>query len=162
MKPVRIIAWGNLGRRDDGVALVLAERLDRTYAGRDDVVVQQYHQLGPEIVDDLDDCCLALFVDAHAHAEGEDVTVGRVEPATSGGLDTHHCSPQTLLGLAAAMGLDVPEARLVGIRGHDWAFGDQLSESTHAAMIEAEQRVRAMVDSAVCSECSPSGVGFKS
>ncbi len=137
--PIRIIAWGNVGRRDDGAALVLADRLQQHYAHADDVVIQQYHQLGPELVEDLHRCRLAVFVDAHAHADGLAVTSQQVLPATAGGLDTHHCSPDALLGLVAALGLTVPPAWLIGIRGNDWEFGDTLSPPTQEAVLEAER-----------------------
>lgn len=146
--PIRIIAWGNVGRCDDGSALVLAERLEARYAGKADVIVQQYHQLGPELVDDLNHCRLAIFVDAHAHKDGADVTVEKMVPAQSGGLDTHHCPPDVLLGLTAALRFDIPEAWLVGIRGHVWDFGDTLSEPTRKAMLQAEQRIIQLVEQA--------------
>ena len=148
-QPIRIIAWGNIGRRDDGSALVLAERLAERYADVPDVVVQEYHQLGPELVDDLHHCRLAVFVDAHAHEDGADVTFDRLLPAQAGGLDTHHCPPDVLLGLTAAMHLNVPESWLVGIRGYDWDFGDTLSEQARRAMLEAEAKIVSLVDTSL-------------
>jgi hydrogenase maturation protease len=147
-QPIRIIAWGNVGRRDDGSALVLAERLSARYADAPDVVIQEYHQLGPELVDDLHHCRLAVFVDAHAYEEGADVTVQKVVPAQTGAMDTHHCSPDVLLGLTAAMQLHVPDAWLIGIRGYEWDFGDTLSAPTQKAMLEAEQHVIQLVEQA--------------
>jgi Ni,Fe-hydrogenase maturation factor len=137
-EPIRIIAWGNVGRRDDGSALVLADRLAERYAESPEVVVQQYHQLGPELVDDL-----------HCREEGADVTVERLVPATVGGLDTHHCAPDVLLGLTAAMRLNVPESWLVGIRGYDWEFGDTLTEPTRRAMLDAETQILPIIEKAL-------------
>jgi hydrogenase maturation protease len=148
LEPIRIIAWGNVGRRDDGSALVLAERLATRYADAPDVVIQEYHQLGPELVDDLDHCRLAVFVDAHAHQDGAEVTVEKLAPARVGGLDTHHCPPDVLLGLTEAMRLRVPECWLIGIRGHEWDFGDTLSEPTQRAMLDAEQQVIRLIEQA--------------
>lgn len=145
-EPIRIIAWGNVGRRDDGSALVLADRLAERYAESPEVVVQQYHQLGPELVDDLHHCRLAIFVDAHCREEGADVTIERLVPATVGGLDTHHCAPDVLLGLTAAMRLNVPESWLVGIRGYDWEFGDTLTEPTRRAMLDAETQILPIIE----------------
>lgn len=146
--PIRIIAWGNVGRRDDGSALVLAERLASRYADAADVVIQEYHQLGPELVDDLHHCRLAIFMDAHTRPEAGEVIFEQIVPAQVGGLDTHHCSPEVLLGLTAAMQLRIPPAWLVGIRGYDWEFGDTLSEPTRQAMLQAEQHVTRLVDDA--------------
>lgn len=150
---IRIIAWGNVGRQDDGVALVLAERLERHYANDPRVIVQQYHQLGPELVEDLHRCEVAIFLDAHLQPGSRAVTAEPVVPATEGGLDTHHCSPQALLGLTAALGLRVPQAWFIGIGGHQWDFGDALSEATRQAMLDAERVVHDLV-ATVPASCS--------
>lgn len=144
--PIRIIAWGNIGRRDDGAALVLADRLATRYDGVEDVLIQEYHQLGPELVDDLRHCRLAIFIDAHTKPDAGDVICERIAPARVGGMDTHHCPPEVLLGLTAAMNLRVPEAWLIGIRGHDWEFGDTLSEPARRAMLEAERQAIRLVE----------------
>lgn len=155
--PIRIIAWGNRGRRDDGAALVLAERLEVHFAGRDDVVVQQYHQLGPELVDDLADCRQAIFIDASSRHDAGGVCIEPLVPmSTSAGLDTHHCPPDALLALAASLGLPVPEAFLVDIRGHEWAFGDDLSEATARLVDEAERAILRFIGPAVVTTDSPS------
>jgi hydrogenase maturation protease len=135
----RIIAWGNRGRSDDGVALVLAERLEVRFAGRADVCVQQFHQLAPELAADLDDCRLAVFVDAHVRDEVPEVCVERVTPVDAAAFNTHHCPPPVLLALARSMGYNVPaECWMVTIRAHCFDFGDTLSAATAAAMAEAE------------------------
>jgi len=154
--PIRIIAWGNIGRRDDGSALILADRLSARYRNEPDVIVQQCHQLGPELVDDLQNCRLALFVDAHARPGGADVTVEKITAATAGDLDSHQCPPDVLLGLTAALGLKVPEAWLIAIRGHEWHFAEGLSEPTRHAMLKAEQRLLALVENARTPDRHPS------
>lgn len=158
-EPIRIIAWGNIGRRDDGAALVLADRLSAHYDGVADVIIQEYHQLGPELVDDLDHCRLAIFVDAHTKPESPDVICEPIAPAQVGGMDTHHCPPELLLGLTAAMNLRVPQAWLIGIRGHDWEFGDTLSEPTRQAMLEAERQVVRLVEGVRGSSENPAWEG---
>jgi hydrogenase maturation protease len=143
--PIRIIAWGNRGRCDDGVALVLAERLQERFAEDPEVCIQQYHQLGPELVDDLAHCRLAIFLDAHVRSDSPDVCVERVEPVEPAALQTHHCPPPVLLALGRSMGLAVPDAYLATMRGYCFEFGDSLSERTAAAMHEAEKRVLDMI-----------------
>lgn len=146
--PIRIIAWGNRGRRDDGVGLVLAERLAECYAGDDEVVIQEYHQLGPELVEDLGRCRLAIFVDACVDAGvDEKVRVEPVLPVSVGGIDTHHCPPGVLLGLGEALQLSLPKAILVKIRAHDLGFGDGLSRPATDALAIAESEIAVLVAS---------------
>ena len=147
--PIRIIAWGNRGRCDDGVALALAERLETRYAGRADVSVQQYHQLGPELAAELDDCRLAIFLDAHVRDDAPDVCVEQVSPAEQPAFETHHCHPPVLLALTRSLGYNIPPASwLVAIRGRCMDFGETLSEATAAAMAQAEGVVLRLVEAA--------------
>jgi hypothetical protein len=47
--------------------------------------------------------------------------------------------------LAAALGHNLPECHLVGIRAHDMDFGDELSAETARAVSHAEKIVIEMV-----------------
>ncbi|GMV96300.1 MAG: hydrogenase maturation protease [Phycisphaerae bacterium] len=144
-EPIRIIAWGNRGRSDDGVALVLAERLAARFAGDPGVEVQQYHQLGPEVADDLGRCRLAVFLDAHVREDWDDVVVEPVRPSAGAAVFAHHFPPPLLLALARSINLRVPPAWLVSIRGRCFEFGDGLSERTAGGLARAEQRVLELV-----------------
>ena len=148
--PIRIIAWGNRGRRDDGVALALAERLEVRYQGDPQVVVQQYHQLGPELADDLCRARRAIFIDADVRDNSPDVCVEPLSPVQPAGLDTHHCPPGVLLGLGRSLGWPMPPAFLVCVKAHDLGFGDDLTPPTRAALDQAEARVVGLVDAVRC------------
>lgn len=139
--PVRIFAWGNVGRGDDGVALVLLARLRQRYADRVEIACHDFHQLGPEVVETFADCRLAIFVDAHVLPDEDDVFCHPVEPATQSTLDSHHCTPAELSALGAALGLTLPPAYLVGIRGREFDYADTLSAAACAALRRAETLV---------------------
>lgn len=143
---IRILAWGNRGRRDDGVALALAERLEVRLAGIPQVAVHQFHQLGPELVEELADCRIAVFVDARVPDARPPVVVEPLRPSRTAGLDTHHCDPGSLLSLAQALGYALPRAYLVSIHALDMDFGDSLSPTVVEALDEAEAAVLALVD----------------
>ncbi len=153
--PIRIIAWGNRGRCDDGVALVLAERLQERFADDPDVSVQQYHQLGPELAADLNECRLVIFLDAHVREDSPEVCVERVEPVEAAACGPHHCHPPVLLAMAKSMQFKVPPAWLVTVRGHCFEFGDSLSEATAAAMEKAEGIVLDLIASGKKDPTSP-------
>ncbi len=148
--PIRIIAWGNRGRRDDGVALALAERLEARYASDPQVVVQQFHQLGPELAEDLTQSRRAIFIDADIRQTSPDVSIEPLVAVRPSGLDTHHCPPDVLLGLGESLGWAMPPAVLVCVKAHDLGFGDDLSPPTRSALEQAEDRVVGLVDAARC------------
>lgn len=141
---VRIFGWGNLGRGDDGVALLLCDRLRGEWPPGE-VAVHAFHQLGPEVVELLTDCDQAIFIDAHVCAARPDVCVAPLSPA-AGPLDSHHCSPGQLLALAQALQLPLPQAWLVTVRARDLGFGRPLSRGAQAALAAARLEVERLVE----------------
>lgn len=147
-EPIRIIAWGNRGRCDDGVALILAEKLEARFADDPEVSVQQYHQLGPELADDLGRCRLAIFIDAHVKPEWEDVAVEPVQPCDQAAIYAHHFPPPLLLALTRSVGAPLPPAHLVSIRGRCFEFGDELSPAAQADVGRAEHIILDLITAA--------------
>lgn len=144
MSLLRVIAWGNCGRGDDGAALRLAQRLAVALADDPEVEIHGFHQLGPEAVDLLVDAELVIFSDAAAEPFPA-VQLAQLHPATGLVMESHHCSPGELLGLAAALGRRVPESWLVTIGGADFSYTDQLSAHAERAIAEAEDAIVELV-----------------
>jgi len=140
--PALVIAWGNPGRRDDGAAWVVADRLRQALPPGAPVEILVVCQLGPELAEPLSRARRVVFVDASVEAEGPGVTVRPVAPeaAPAPGL-THSLPPDRLLALAAALYGRAPEAHLVTVRAHDLDFGDTLSAATAALVGPATARV---------------------
>jgi len=130
-KPIRIIAWGNDGRSDDGAALALLAQLNalKIHFG-EDLLLEPYHQLGPEIALDIGNARLVIFVDAHVDGEREDFSWERVSPQPAASFDSHHCSPAELLSLCRALDLPTPPCYLLALRAFNCEFGDTLSPTT--------------------------------
>lgn len=137
---IRIIGWGNLGRRDDGVALRLIERL-REMPALNNLPLQfmENHQLGPEAAVDVADAGCVVFVDAHVDADRPLVCWESVEADASGSLDSHHCSPGTLLAICRSMGWRTPPCHQLAIRAFDCSFGDTLTPQCTALVNQAAQ-----------------------
>ena len=58
-----ILAWGNPGRGDDAAGLVIAESLEGCVGGN--VEIRCFHQLGPELSEDVAAADHVIFIDAH-------------------------------------------------------------------------------------------------
>ncbi len=137
-----VIAWGNDGRRDDGAGLALLERLGESAAIRDlDVQLEAHHQLGPEVASDLGAYHTVIFADAHVDPDLPPVFLETVKPVVVAALDSHHCSPATLLALCRALSWPTPACYQVGIRAYDCEFGDTLTSETSDLVDQAVQLV---------------------
>lgn len=137
-----VICIGNPGRRDDGVAHRVAERLNEPTAP--DLPCQArvlaLHQLDIALATDVSQAAGVVFVDAERRTE----PAARVEPleAGPGGRSVHSIDPSGLLGLAQALYGRAPKAALVTVAGPEMAHGEGLSATAEAASEEAASLVR--------------------
>ncbi len=155
MGKVLLVGFGNLYRRDDGVARhvlnVLLQRwgrppLDPMDDGFDDlghtVDVVCLHQLVPELAETLKDYSRVVFVDAHVPAETTPplyeapVAVEHRTPFVY-----HQTHPSTLLALTQSLYGSAPAATLISVQGHDFDFGEGLSAETAALAQAAVERI---------------------
>jgi hydrogenase maturation protease len=145
-----IVGYGNTLRRDDGVGVRAAERLERDprLAG---VAVISVHQLTPELAVDIGAASFVVFIDADVEAEPGAVTVRRV-PGSSRtraggrpGTTNHHVGPSELLALARELTGASPGAVTVGVGAADLGLGEGLSPSVEAALPAVVARVAEVV-----------------
>ncbi|MBN1874910.1 MAG: hydrogenase maturation protease [Anaerolineae bacterium] len=154
IKHTLIVGFGNLYRRDDGVArFVINALLD--HLGRPpldplddgfenlgypvDAVV--LHQLVPELAETLKDYDQVIFVDAHVDTIPEPLHEEQIEVSYRAPFVYHQTHPSTVLALTHQMYGRVPEAILLSLLGHDFDFGEGLSPETATLVAPAVARI---------------------
>ncbi len=152
---VLVAGFGNLYRRDDGVARFVVNAL-RERLGRDpldemddgfgdlghpvDTVV--LHQLVPELAEDLKDYDLVIFVDAHVGSGiPELIHEEMLEVVYRAPFVYHQTHPSTVLALTMQLYDRAPRAMLLSLLGHDFDFGAGLSDETAALVEPAVNRI---------------------
>lgn len=137
--PTVVLAWGNPGRRDDGLGPAFAEAL--AARALPEVLVSAGYHLQVEDAADLAGCGRVLFVDADRGGSGPYRLRPLVAEEDAGpglGFSSHGISPARLLGLARDLFGAAPEAWLMGIRGYDFdRFGEGLSARARANLAAA-------------------------
>ncbi len=153
---ILIVAYGNLSRRDDGVAFHLVRRLrdalglpegenvpgeaiDDDYAEWSDrLAVACLHQLAPEIADIVSQRDIVVFVDAHVSGIGwQPVEWRKLPPEYHSGMVSHHLKPDAVLALCHSLYGRCPQGYVLSIEGSDFDFGETLSPSTAALLDQA-------------------------
>ncbi len=149
-----IVGYGNLSRRDDGVAFHVIRAL-RTRLGLptplldddyhdmgDNLAIVCLHQLAPELSETLSEYDVVVFIDAHADsADWAPVEWRVVTPAYRLGLVTHHLKPGAVLALCRSLFGDCPRGYILSVLGVDFDFGDNLSSTTSALVDLAVDRL---------------------
>lgn len=134
-----ILAWGNPSRGDDAAGLIIAESL----AGKvsNNVTIRCFHQLGPELAEDVAAAEHVIFIDAHMNPQWPDLVCREVDPAAEYTPDSHSSGPEELVALAQVLYHRRPKAHLVATRAFDTTFGADLSPKGTALVQEAEKVV---------------------
>ena len=160
MRHTLVIGFGNLFRRDDGVAHVvineLRERLDRQPLGPFDdgfdelgheVDTVVMHQLVPELAETVAEYDLLIFVDAHTGRIEESIHAEWVEPVyRPSAFVSHQTHPSTVLALSEELAGRSPDAVILSLRGYDFDFGEGLTEETAALVDPATDRIMKLIE----------------
>ena len=143
MSRTLVIGYGNLDRRDDGVAFLVVNAL-RGRLGQDPLDEQEtgvgelgaetdtlfLRQLVPELMDTAAGYDQVIFVDAHVRENTRELWWAPVLPDFVPSAFTHHVNPATFLALIRALYDRNPAGYLLSIRGHDFDFSRGLSAET--------------------------------
>ena len=152
-----VIGFGNIYRRDDGVALAVVngvrDRLGQPPLEIDDdgfdtlgqdLDTVLLHQLVPELAEIVAPYDLIVFVDAHVGSIQEDLREEELQACYKSATVSHQLHPCTLLALIQELYNRTPRGVLLSIRGYDFEFGEGLSEKTAALVPAAVERVLAL------------------
>ncbi len=164
-----VAGFGNLYRRDDGVARVVVNELrkrlgrpplDEMDDGFDDlgqtVDTVVLHQLIPELAEDLRHYDLVVFVDAHVGSGiAEEIHEERLDVVYKTPFVYHQTHPSTILALTRQMYDRAPHAILISLLGHDFDFGPGLSDETAALVEPTVDRILKLVSTPL-NEAEPS------
>ena len=139
-----VVGVGNAYRSDDGVGLVVAERVRALTPDGVDVTVCE--QEASRVMDAFEHAEVAVIVDAVASGgtPGDlhrfDAAAGPV-PARAFGSSTHAFGVGEAIELARALGKLPRAVVVIGVEGEEFAAGEKLSASVEAAVPRAAEAV---------------------
>lgn len=138
-----VLACGNDGRRDDGLGLVAAERLEAMGIAGVDVITA--FQFQPEHAQDLQGADVALFIDAAA-ALDRPFVLRELVPAGARSPFSHAMSAAQVLAVRRRIDDGrAPAAFMLAIRGTDFGVGFGLSVCAERDLGLALECLRALL-----------------
>lgn len=126
---ILIYGYGNPGRQDDGLGIVLSEKIE-TWAKENNypnITIDQNYQLNIEDANYITDYDLVIFLDASVK-EIESVLIEPVVPNLKTDFSMHSVSPAFVLGLSQQIFNKAPDTYQIHIRGYKYDFMEPLSE----------------------------------
>ncbi len=126
---ILIYGYGNPGRQDDGLGVLLAEEMERWSAemGFDFIHSDSNYQLNLEDADTLAKHDVVIFADASQ----EDIDTFIMEPlkaSEKAEFTMHSVSPAFVLHLSKQAFNREPETFVLHIKGYEWEFMGEMSE----------------------------------
>lgn len=124
MRKVLIYGYGNPGRQDDGLGVLLAGLVEdwSSDAQMEHVEVDSNYQLNIEDAYNLADYHTVVFVDATINESIKDYQYDQVAPNMKTEFTMHAVSPGFIIGLCKEIYGNAPESYLLQIRGYSWEF----------------------------------------
>ncbi len=104
-------------------------------------------ELSLDLLEELNSCDLAIFVDASI--EGEEVMVREIFPEGKPSFLTHHILPEQFLFWLEELYGRRPKAFLVSIRGWDFDLGDGISPKAEVSLKKGIEVVEGIIKEAL-------------
>ena len=153
MKRALLLGYGNPDREDDGVAwhilraliaklgLPAPDSYENEFPQVSQIDFSFYLQLTPEMAEEIAGYEYVCFLDAHTGYIPEEVRLIDVESDFQRSPFTHHLTPQSLISICETLYGKKPEAALLSVRGYQFLFSRELSETTTALVPEAVELI---------------------
>jgi hydrogenase maturation protease len=135
---VLVYGYGNPGRQDDGLGVMLAEIVEAwgISRGYESLHTDSNYQLNLEDADALANHDLVIFADASGE-DMEDFRLEVLEPSPAVEFTMHAVSPAFILHLCHQMFDKKPETYLLHIRGYEWEFMGTMTEGARRNLEKA-------------------------
>lgn len=138
---ILVIGYGNLMRSDDGIGISIVNRIaEENIPG---VVTMTMHQLHVELLEEAIRYDKVIFVDARA--EGEDVTLHKVQAQTSQMVSTHHLSPELFFELAKTIYAKTLDLYVCSVKGEHFEMGNIFSPQASLRAQKATDMITALI-----------------
>jgi len=120
---ILIYGFGNPGRQDDGLGVMLSEEIEKWSASKGLTTIQtdSNYQLNLEDAAGISGYDLVIFADASGE-DINDIFVDELKPSAAVEFTMHAVSPAFILHLCTQVYGHAPEAYLMHIKGYEWEF----------------------------------------
>ncbi|MDZ7604443.1 MAG: hydrogenase maturation protease [Cyclobacteriaceae bacterium] len=128
MKKILLYGYGNIGRQDDGLGILLVERIEEL-ALRNGFTMLDFeanYQLNIEDALTISQYDIVFFADASVN-QTTPVKIAKVEPSAQTEFTMHAMDPSFILHLCGVLYDASPETYIITIRASEFEFGQSIT-----------------------------------
>ncbi|MBN2518914.1 MAG: hydrogenase maturation protease [Bacteroidales bacterium] len=125
---ILIYGYGNPGRQDDGLGILLAEYIEewKNKKGLDYIKTDSNYQLNIEDAAEIAEKDIVIFADA-SQEDIKDIELTKVKPSPEVNFSMHAVSPAFVLNLCKDIYDKTPQTYLLHIKGYEWELKEELT-----------------------------------
>lgn len=139
MKKILVYGYGNPGRQDDGLGVLLSEMIEEWATEQnlgENIDTDSNYQLNIEDAYRLNDYDLVMYADASIE-EIDDFLFEQIKPVINPQFTSHSVSPEFVIGLCKEIYGEIPETYLMHIKGYEWEFLGEMTTKASANLEKA-------------------------
>ena len=153
---ILIYGYGNPGRQDDGLGILLSQRLETWALDKQitNIEFDNNYQLNIEDAAAIAQKDLVIFADA-SEENIEDFCLSRVDGSSKVSFTTHAASPGYIVQLCKELFQKNPVVFLLHIKGYQWAFQEGLSEQAEKNLEQAVEYMKTILENPEIATVAP-------
>jgi len=147
MKKTLIYGFGNPGRQDDALGVVLSDKIEYWAATQnyDWIAVDSNYQLNIEDAATIAEYDRIIFADASKEEEIDSFLLDELHPSAQVEFTMHAVSPAFILHLCESIYEKHPEAWLLHIKGYEWELQEGLTQQAQINLGNAIEGLKKMI-----------------
>ena len=142
MKRILLYGYGNIGRQDDGLGILLVERMEELALrkGIRSLDFEANYQLNIEDALTISQYDVVLFADASVN-QAEPVVIAKVEPSAQTEFTMHAMDPSFILHLCHVLYEATPDTYLITMHAAEFEFGEPITPTAAENLDAAIDRI---------------------
>ncbi|MBN2348731.1 MAG: hydrogenase maturation protease [Bacteroidales bacterium] len=150
---ILVYGYGNPGRQDDALGVMLAERLEKWVAEFhiEGVNIDSNYQLNIEDAATINNYDLVIFADASLNIN-KNYIFSEIIPNPKVEFTMHAVSPAFVLDLCQSLYGKIPAAYLLQIKGYQWDFLEEITSDASSNLDSAFEFITKYITEYISSE----------
>ena len=139
---ILVYGYGNPGRQDDGLGILLAEAIEELEI--EGVTIDSNYQLNAEDAVAVSESDLVFFIDASKN-DIAPFSAYPLKPEVEVSFTTHAMSPGSVLALSKELYNKCPDTYMLEIKGYEWAMQEGLSNQASKNLKKAYEYLKDII-----------------
>ncbi len=147
MRKTLIYGFGNPGRQDDALGIMLADNIESwaTSENHDGITVDSNYQLNIEDAATIAEYDRIVFADASKEELIDSFLINKLQPSAQVEFTMHAVSPAFILHLCESIYDKHPDAWLLHIKGYEWELQEGLTPKAIKNLANAIEGLKKMI-----------------